>query len=469
MSNPNNLIRPPVISRETVNPNGPAAPLGNLDAPIRNLVSEIFRAEAANLIQILKNPQPDSINITDQGIDVQYRDNLVDLDRIPDVVRCLREFSGQPAEYNSWRKSVNRILEIYEPMKGTAKYFGIISVIRNKIVGNADAVLESYNTPMNWESISRCLTLHYADKRDLSTLEYQLTSLVQGNESVQDFYQKVYSHLSLILNKIGALEIGREAMSLLTQTYRDKALDTFVRGLKGDLPKLLGIKEPADLPEALHLCLKLENQNFRTNYANNQQRKMVNTIPLPPRQTQQRPFYPQLAYLPPRPQPIHEMNQMQTQQQFRAMPRNQQQFGTIPRNHQFGAIPRNHQQYNIPPPRPFGPKPQPRPEPMDVDQSLRSRNVNYINRPTNNGFLGKRPPPQYEEPRKQSRNFHVQAQVHDTPTEEKDQHLDNYLEEMYKEDIKLEQPLDQYLNEQQYYDTNTNEEGVDLADIHFLD
>lgn len=66
------------------------------------------------------------------------------------------------------------------------------------------------------------------------------------------------------------MDIGREPISLLTQTYRDKALDTFVRGLNGDLPRLLGIREPTDLPQALHLCLKLENQNYRSEYANNQ-------------------------------------------------------------------------------------------------------------------------------------------------------------------------------------------------------
>jgi len=38
------------------------------------------------------------------------------------------------------------------------------------------------------------------------------------------------------------------------------------------------------------------------------------------------------------------------------------------------------QQYNAPP-RPFATKPQPRPEPMDVDGSVQTRNINYMNRP----------------------------------------------------------------------------------------
>jgi len=83
------------------------------------------------------------------------------------------------------------------------------------------------------------LTAHYADKRDVTTLEYRMTSLVQGNQSTADFYQQVYTHLSLILNKITCMEMGKESIDLFAKSYRDKALDTFFRGLKGDLPRLL--------------------------------------------------------------------------------------------------------------------------------------------------------------------------------------------------------------------------------------
>ena len=67
---------------------------------------------------------------------------------------------------------------IYEHTKGTPKYYGILNTIRNKIVGEADIALESYNTPLDWTAISKCLSLHNADKRDLATLEYEMTSLI---------------------------------------------------------------------------------------------------------------------------------------------------------------------------------------------------------------------------------------------------------------------------------------------------
>ncbi|XP_017485830.1 PREDICTED: neuronal acetylcholine receptor subunit alpha-2 [Rhagoletis zephyria] len=138
---------------------------------ITGVVTNILRQEGRNLVQAALNPNANFTNITDVTIDSTLANNITELDKIPDVVRCLREFSGNPGEFNSWKKSVDRILQIYEPQKGTPKYYGILNVIRNKIVGNADIALESYNTPLDWKAISRCLTLHYADKRDLGTLE----------------------------------------------------------------------------------------------------------------------------------------------------------------------------------------------------------------------------------------------------------------------------------------------------------
>jgi len=57
--------------------------------------------------------------------------------------------------------------------------------------------------------------------------------------------------------------MGEEAEQIITKMYRD----TFVRGLQGDLSRLMRMKEPTDLPSALHLCLKLENQHFSSNHA----------------------------------------------------------------------------------------------------------------------------------------------------------------------------------------------------------
>lgn len=63
---------------------------------------------------------------------------------------------------------------------------------------------------------------------------------------------------------------------------------------------------------------------------------------------------------------------------------------------------------NNPPSRPLAPKPQ-IPEPMEIGQSVQTRNLNYQNRPRQiNQFQGKRPLHHpMQTPYKQQRNFHI--------------------------------------------------------------
>lgn len=70
--------------------------------------------------------------------------------------------------------------------------------------------------------------------------------------------------------------LGNEAEAVMKNSFRDKALNTFVRGLLGYLSRILGIKKPEDLPSALYLFLKLENQSHRTSHANARAQLMDN-------------------------------------------------------------------------------------------------------------------------------------------------------------------------------------------------
>ncbi|CAD7001417.1 unnamed protein product, partial [Ceratitis capitata] len=60
------------------------------------------------------------------------------------------------------------------------------------------------------------------------------------------------------------------------------------------------IREPNDLPQALDLCIKMENQNYRTQQSNIAFRNGPPSLPRrnPQNNTHQIPFYPQLLYFP---------------------------------------------------------------------------------------------------------------------------------------------------------------------------
>ena len=96
-----------------------------------------------------------------------------------------------------------------------------------------------------------------------------MTVLCQGQVSITDFYRDVYRHLSLILDKVYCLDLNESRFRAVTDRYRRKTFATFIRGLNGDL----SIRELFPLPQALHVYLKLDNINFRRNYAQSQLNK----------------------------------------------------------------------------------------------------------------------------------------------------------------------------------------------------
>ena len=93
MSNPNNLLRPPLLNpnQAGANANQQASPMNgqiNLDelrTLITNIASSVLRQEGPQVVQQTLNANANSANITDQTIDERHRDNLTDFDKIPDA------------------------------------------------------------------------------------------------------------------------------------------------------------------------------------------------------------------------------------------------------------------------------------------------------------------------------------------------------------------------------------------------
>ncbi|GBP12184.1 Retrovirus-related Gag polyprotein from transposon HMS-Beagle [Eumeta japonica] len=106
MANQNNLIRPPVLPQNQ-NPNNNPGQLSieDLTTLISRISTEVLRNQGPQIVQAVLNPDVDTNDTRDQGINDGLRNNLNDLDKIPDVVKCLKEFSGQPGEFSSWKKA----------------------------------------------------------------------------------------------------------------------------------------------------------------------------------------------------------------------------------------------------------------------------------------------------------------------------------------------------------------------------
>lgn len=98
MANPNNLIRPPILNIPPQDPipdphNG--QPTFNLEN-LRTVILEVIHSQVPRILEATLRPNINHVSMVDQVIDAEHLNNLGDLDKIPDVVKCLREFSGKP-------------------------------------------------------------------------------------------------------------------------------------------------------------------------------------------------------------------------------------------------------------------------------------------------------------------------------------------------------------------------------------
>lgn len=282
----------------------------------------------------------------------------------PQAIRDLPAFDGNPVKLHSFIRSVENLRPFLVALENTPFYDVWLQSIRAKIVGDADQILEIYGTPLNWTDIKANLIAYYNDKRDSVTLTRELFQLQQTN-TIEQFFGCVHNLLSLLINHTN-LSINDETVKQdRIDTHKENALQVFLAGLKEPIGANVRARKPATLKEAFDACIEERNYQAKTGL-----RSL--TVPPPPKQMNSnysRNFYASNSGNPPQqPKPVNNI--------FYA-PRL-----PIPDKNVFS-------------PKPYPPR-QLKSVPMEVDRSIKSKQVNYANRPNYNGPKQVPPPNQQQ-------------------------------------------------------------------------
>lgn len=328
-------------------------------------------------------------------------DSILKQMQSPQIIRDMPCFTGDPVKLNTFIKAVDRLMPTLERARGTAVFDVWMQSIRAKITQEADAVLELYGTDTEWDDIKNTLTTHFGDKRDEISLTRDLFKLTQTN-CVQEFYGNVSHAVSLLVNLLNLNEPNPVVVSAKKIFYQELGLKVFLSGLKEPLGPIIRAQSPKTLKEALRLCLEEGNYNYVKNHLRAPPpppvpAKPSYNIPKPlqfPTSNQLRllqypkPF--QFPYLQNQRPPLsnHQIKPFtypQQQKPFNFSPQiRPMQFPQQQRPFQFHP-PQRSFQFGQQPPRQFPSNPnfpkQPKPTPMEIDHSIRSNQVNYLNRP----------------------------------------------------------------------------------------
>lgn len=206
-----------------------------------------------------------------------------------DYLGMIPEFEGQaellPRFIEISEKLVNKFYNKVDVTDFQNEY--LMSSILAKIKGEA-AVNISSCIINNWNDLKLALLNAYADKRDIYTLNLEMTECKQENESPFEFYTRIQQLLNLQTSYITTHSQGAECVILITY-HRNLALRVLLRGLKDPLGSLMRTKNPTDLNSALGMLTNdfqietarnkfsktkisnnkptsFQNRSFKTNY-----------------------------------------------------------------------------------------------------------------------------------------------------------------------------------------------------------
>jgi hypothetical protein len=297
---------------------------------------------------------------------------------------------------NEWIRDVDPLVEnLYRLMAKSPDLHYYMREIRRKITGQAGMTLANYGIPLDWKSIKKSLIENFSDKRSLTILEMEALSMRQNSEPLEAYYSKSNELLTKTVEALKlSAEIDENSVASHLKQAQNRVLTCFVNGLNQRYEATCRAMRPKTLAEAYNMCLEIRNAARIKNmtatsgqYKNAEQKKKQNYIGNAfPKRTSIEKWEPVSV----------RFQNFEEAQNFKLKPFEQPMSTQTPalfQGHQTSAaseVNRKKQsvysrQNPVQPPRPPKPNFQ-KVEPMDVDPSIQTKNIDYQN------FQSKRPP-----------------------------------------------------------------------------
>lgn len=372
-----------------------------------SIVSRDNNIDNNSVVKEMSNPSASANQNTVSSVDV------VNSLRVPDAIKDLPKFDGNPRLLFDFLDNVDEILSLIQVTSGTPYGQLLLRAIRNKIVGDANEILNMYGTSLNWDQIKENLILHYADKRNETSLIRDLHNLKQNNDSIQKFYSEIVELLSSMNNHVNIHENDNNVITAKKALFAEMCLNTFLSGLREPLGSTIRAMKPETLATAYAYCIKEQNIFYTKSESNKHNlnlMSMPNSKPkqlLPTKQNLKfpqiispsfpvQPFRPNHSYYPPQPRPGFHQTNFQPSQWGNQFP--QRPYLTQGGNLNFQQRPNPFQ--SVQPKFQSGQNVSTRPgnahlakpEPMDISSGSFRANQPQPRQPQNNFFRASRPP-----------------------------------------------------------------------------
>lgn len=435
--------------------------------PITEDSLSLLKLDLLKSKSISKDNQGTNLEISnsDNILNVNMAVDYIQLCKIPDCIKDLPAFDGNPLQLYDFINNVELILTQVAGVDGTPQAQMWLRAIRNKITGDASNVLNMYGTGLDWKDIKKALISRYSDKRNETSLIIELNAKRQSSSTVEQFFASITQIFSTMTNYVRLHETDEVQITSKIKLYANLCKDVFLIGLNEPLGLAIRSREPKSLEDAFDLCIKEQNILFARNATIKTSfgEKPKNAPPINPLQFKGPSIYPPQMYNYPSPpmfmpvasQPHPQFNsrpfQQNTFQPQNINPGYRYQSNQIHPQQQFSLFNRpqfnfNHNQSTLRPLNPNFQKPKLyNPTPMDLGSNRYSNQSKPV--------LSKQEMHTKENKQEQEQNTLPDLTTDQIKTIQDGQVFDN---------------LDQYINPCQYYEPETeNYQQHEIDDENF--
>lgn len=179
-----------------------------------------------------------------------------------EMIKLIPIFSGDKRHLGLFLRKCEYVIKKYRGDEAQNVY--VMHTITSRLSGDAAALISEREDVVTWLELQLLLGQHFGDPRSEECIAIELESLrIKHGENYLDFCNRVQSVRSVIISKVNQLKDAQLKESKIT-IYNNMSLNVFLYNLPENLVRIVRLKAPKTLEEALSVVL--EEVNFQEQY-----------------------------------------------------------------------------------------------------------------------------------------------------------------------------------------------------------
>ncbi|CAK1583349.1 unnamed protein product [Parnassius mnemosyne] len=179
-----------------------------------------------------------------------------------EMLRLIPLFNGDKRQLNLFLRKCEYVIRRYRGDEEQNLY--VYHSITSRLTDNAASLLSEREDVVSWSQLKDLLTQHFGDPRSEECISIELESLkIKSGENFQDFCNRIQSIRSLLISKVNISDDSNLKSAKLA-IYNNTALNVFLYNLPENMVRIVRLKRPATLEDALSIVL--EEVNFHDQY-----------------------------------------------------------------------------------------------------------------------------------------------------------------------------------------------------------